>query len=338
MVAMPDVPGLPEGLDLPRLLAALEAFGRSLPAAVPLVEWRARVLELYASKRPTTRGRMVQALRELLELAGPDATTADLTPGLLDRFTAASVQAGRRSETTQGLLRAIRAACNLAVRWRLLAASPFEGWAGWPDEDDARARHHSRDTIARVLAYLRERSVSSWEGHRLYALAATFAYTGLRRNEALKLRVEDLDLVAGIVHVRSSHRRRLKTRSSEAPVPVPRVLTAILSGWLPNCGGAWVFPGKKLRGPWIGGRGGKRPAELLRYAGESVGVEGFTPHSLRHSLATHLAGHWGLKDRQVQMVLRHAPQSSFRTVTERYLHPDVVNLVELVRGVTYDPA
>ena len=78
----------------------------------------------------------------------------------------------------------------------------------------------------------------------------------------------------------------------------------------------------------------------LRAAGQACGVGGLTPHSLRHSLATHLAGWWGLSDRQVMMVLRHAPQTkAFRPVaTERYLHPDLVNLVGMVKGFDFTGA
>src|SRR4051794_25100013 len=108
--------------DLTRILLA--TLGRLSPVApIPLPEWRDAVLALYRAKAKTTPLRMAQALRELVALAGDGATTADLAPALIARFAAA--RPDRRPATTNGLLRALRAACNLAVAAGQLAASPF---------------------------------------------------------------------------------------------------------------------------------------------------------------------------------------------------------------------
>jgi integrase len=183
--------------------------------------------------------------------------------------------------------------------------------------------------VAAVLAHL-ERHAESWEGGRLHTLAAVLAYTGVRKMEALRLRVEDVDLVRGFVFV-APNGRPLKTPGSEAPVPCPAALLRILRDWIPRCGSEWLIPMKSRKGPWTNGTNGKRPTDLLRAAGLAAGVEGFTPLSLRHSLATHLAGFWGLKERQVQMVLRHTTSRTQR----RYIHPDLANLAALVRGFEY---
>ena len=93
----------------------------------------------------------------------------------------------------------------------------------------------------------------------------------------------------------------------------------------------WVFPGLKRRGPWVGGMVGKRPADRLRAAGELCGVADVTPHALRHTLATHLRGHYGLSGEQVRRILRHSQAAT----QEHYLHTDIEDLAEALRDVRF---
>jgi integrase len=58
-------------------------------------------------------------------------------------------------------------------------------------------------------------------------LASVWAYAGLRRTEALRLRVEDVDLDRRLLWVRGNG-RRLKTRASAAPVPICSALAGTL--------------------------------------------------------------------------------------------------------------
>jgi integrase len=311
----------------PELIALLRQLMTSLsPEPVPLDAWRDRVLALYRSKARTTRLKMGQATREAIALAGPGATTADLTPELVAAFAA---RPGHGS-TTNGLLRSLHAAMRLAVRWgQLDPAAVAGGPLQVPEGPPARRKHFSRSEVARVLDHLR-RGCASWEGHRLYAFASILAFAGLRRTEALILRVGDVDLDRGFVFV-SPNGRRLKTPGSEAPVPMPGRLRTVLRYWIPRCGSEWLLPGKRRGGPWTGGPLGKRAGDRLRLAAEEVGVEGMTPHTLRHSLSTHLGVWWGLSRTQRKLILRHTTERT----GDRYLHPDLEGLAELVRDFDY---
>jgi integrase len=273
---------------------------------------------------------MSLALRNLSALAGPGATTADLTPALIVRFAASNPR--HRPATTDGLLRAVKAACAIAVLEGHLAVSPFFGRSFWRSsaaDVPRNSRAITRAEVAKVLDRLR-RDSGSWEGGRLHALAAILAYCGLRKTEALMLRVEDVDLASGLIRV-VRRGKALKTRSSEAAVPIPRAARAILATWMPRCGSAWLIPGVRKEKPWTGGRSGRRPIDGIKAAGEAVGVKGLTLHMLRHSLATHLRGHWGLSGQQVQMVLRHSNQRT----QELYCHEDFANLVALVQDFDF---
>ena len=312
-------------LDLGQLIAALTALQD--PTPVPLTDWAAAVLEVYASRPgPSTRYKMRQVLGELLALAAPDATTAALGPDLVARIAA---RPGAAS-TTAGLLASLRAACRLGAERGWLTHATVRACRWTVPADPPKARWHSRADVARVLGWLGDRS-DTWPGGRLYAFGCLCAYAGLRRSEALHLRVADCDLVAGILSVRP-HERPLKTLGSCAAVPLPGALAAVLTAWLPRCGCPWVVPCLRRSGPWTGGCCGKRAGDQLRMAGEACGVSGFTPHSLRHSLATHLAGHWGLSRGQIRLVLRHSSEA-MQTV---YVHRDLADLTAAVAGFRYD--
>lgn len=185
---------------------------------------------------------------------------------------------------------------------------------------------HSIEDVARVLGYLRQMAARSWLGERLYALAATVAYTGLRRDEVLTLKVEDVSLFMALITV--SDRQRRKTERSASVVPIPRELSEILAYWLPRCGSEWLFPGVRRQGPWTGGACGERACDRVRQAGQEVGVAGFTLLSLRHSFATHARRQWGLSELQLADVLRHTSPVMQRF----YVHE--AHLADLVKSVS----
>lgn len=362
-----DNPGITRE-DLARfrdeLLALFSSIAPTPVRPVPFGRFAAEYAALHRDETHSrsTRSSIRQAMGIVADLAGPGATTADLVPELVLRFIAGRPP-GQSAQTTNGLLRRIRAACNYAVKMHYLRASPFDLQklflrAGAP----ARRRHHGVDEIARVLELARRDvarklpgSPSQWRARRLHALLAIVAYTGCRRNEALYLRVEDVDVPGRVIHIRPRVGHRLKTEASSQPVPMVDALAAVLAGWLPhlaiapalaarrpdwspggNPGGtrdeAWVIPNAYRTGPWTGGPSGVgRPLDRIKRLGERCGVAGFTFQSLRHSWATHAALTWGLTDLQIQRVLRHTTVKT----QEHYRHADLAALRDAVRGVEF---
>jgi integrase len=205
-----------------------------------------------------------------------------------------------------------------------------------------RKKHHPQEDIRRVLELLKteigqEQGWPRWRARRLYALVATFAYTGLRRDEALNLHAEDIDFDLRMIML-VERSKRMKTEKSAQPVPMPAALVPILEGWLehwadgpeglPEC--PFLFPGVTRVGPWNGGPPGHRPIDQIKAAGERAGVQGFTFLSLRHSYATH-AESWGLSAAMIQRVLRHTTLGT----QKHYRHADVDNMRNAVDGIGF---
>lgn len=284
------------------------------------------VLEIYSLRAPQTRRKLRQVLAEFAVIPGVH-TIADLGPLALARWLAAHPE--RKAVSADSLFRSLRAALGLFVDARALF-----GRRRWiePEPPGDLGRHHSQAEIVRLLDYLGSRRQLSWQDHRLYALCSLVAYTGLRRMEAILLKPEDVDAAAAILAIVA--RRKLKTRSSSQPVPIPPELQPVLAEWLPYCRGGYLFAGTKARGPWTGGSGKYRALEQLRQAGKQVGIEGLSFQTLRHSWATHAESAWGISEGAIKRILRH---TTLRTQAH-YRHPDLDNLRAIAGRVSYAAA
>jgi integrase/recombinase XerD len=155
-------------------------------------------------------------------------------------------------------------------------------------------------------------------GLRDRALLELLYASGLRISEAVRLDLEDLSIDAGLVRVIGKGDR-------ERQVPVGEVALAWLRRYL-----AEVRPGLLTGRPSLETRRGgpvfvsvrgerldrRRGWEILVAAARSAGLrEGISPHTLRHSFATHLL-EGGADLRIVQELLGHASIST----TQLYTH------------------
>lgn len=298
-----------------------------LAQAEPFSVFSQEILDIYRSTRAK---RTVAKMRQTLELFGRTVrptTTADLTPAALARFAQAAAE-GRAPNTAATLLAYLRAACAYAARRRMIESSPFALWPGWVKYQEGRpAITHAPEAIAKVLAYLAARSTESPEAGRLHCWAAVLAHTGLRRDEALFLRIEDLEMFRGLILVR----RKLKRPTARRKVPIPPALGPILAAWIPRREGPHLFPNRAGK-PWSDGARGYRPGDRLKAAGEACGVAGLVPSSLRHSFATHCATRWNLPPAVLQKLMGH---TDLRTTMRYYVHLTDAHLTEAGRAIAF---
>ena len=169
----------------------------------------------------------------------------------------------------------------------------------------------TEEEINRLLA---APDVSTLEGIRDRAILETMYATGLRVSELVNLKQADVDLLAGLIvcHGKGNKERR-----------VPLGKSAI--HWLQQYAAAKAEYGKQTL-PHIFLQRGKPFTRHLAWAmikrhAAQAGIKNVSPHTLRHSFATHLLQH-GADSRSVQALLGHSDIST----TQIYTHITDVHL------------
>ena len=157
----------------------------------------------------------------------------------------------------------------------------------------------SREEVARILTvppHLKSR-----------ALLMTIYAAGLRRSEAARLRVNDIDSARMTITVRQG-----KGQKDRLVMLSPVLLQTLRQYWRHNQPKQWLFPGENPDQPISDNDIFGVFHNAVRRAGITKKV---SPHSLRHSFATHLLES-GTDLRTIQILLGHR---SLKT-TARYLH------------------
>lgn len=145
---------------------------------------------------------------------------------------------------------------------------------------------------------------------------------GLRRGEVLGLQWGDVDMAAGMLHIRrqlvllDDGKTMLTPPKSEAgirDVPIPGLLRPLISSQRQLCGEVVTLTHSGLR-------------TALKRVSEHAGVPHIGLHGLRHTFATNCIRAGG-DMRALQKVLGHA---SYSTTADIYTHPDPDQLISMV--------
>lgn len=155
--------------------------------------------------------------------------------------------------------------------------------------DDAHPAEHLRDRAMLELLYA----------------------TGMRVGELTGLNLSDIDLARGLARVTGKGNK-------QRVVPFGREATLALNEWL-EFGRSELANGKAEDAVFVGSRGGRidqrQVRRVVERAGQRAGVSDISPHTLRHTAATHML-EGGADLRVVQEMLGH---SSLQT-TQIYTH------------------
>lgn len=292
---------------------------------IPFARFAEEVTSVYRSGNARSTARKIaQALREFAEACAAKSTV-DLTPANVAKFVAAVRSrpkpdgSSRSSNTVAGLTSFLRSACSYAERRHYVKSSPFGAWAGF-DCLSLEAENPPVLSLEQIQGVLRSLGREQWthQSGRLCALAAVYACTGMRRNEALFLRIADVDLKQRLIRVASRPDRRLKRKTAARHVPISENLLFTLRNWIPRCESAdWLFPNRYRSGPWAAAAAGTRPVDRLRQAGVRAGVTDFIPSTLRRSFATLCATRWNVPPAMLQKWMGH---TRIETTMRFYVH------------------
>lgn len=169
----------------------------------------------------------------------------------------------------------------------------------------------TEDEINQLLA---APDIATEIGVRDRALLEVMYAAGLRVSEVISLKHSDVDVHAGLVicHGKGSKERRVPIGKSA--IHWLQQYNAVRAGYdKPSSPNLFVNRGKPLTRQFAW-------AMIKRYANKA-GVKDISPHTLRHSFATHLLQH-GADSRSVQALLGHSDISTtqiYTHITDRHL-------------------
>jgi integrase/recombinase XerD len=238
-----------------------------------------------------------------------------VTPVLVEAFRDSLAEAGLAASSASRMVSSVRSLHRFAL---LEGWTPTDPAAGVTPPRTGR-RLPKALTLDQVEAVIR----GTGEDLTARALVELLYGSGTRVSEALGLDLDDLADAGGTPSVRVSGKG-----GKERLAPMGSYARAALDAYLVRERPRRVVRGRGTPAVFVGARGGRlaRQAafELVRAAGEASGVEGVTPHTLRHSFATHLL-QGGADIRVVQELLGHASV----TTTQLYTKVTVDHLREV---------
>jgi integrase/recombinase XerC len=238
-----------------------------------------------------------------------------LTPRLLRSYVAWLSEQGYAKTTIARRVAALRSWCRYMCQHGVLETNPADVLR--PPRPDRRLPHFLDEaTLARLLAAPGNNGPFSCRDR---AILETLYSAGLRVSELTGLDVDDVDLVDGVAMVRGKGKR-------ERLALLGRPAVAVLKQWLMHReelqhGRARPAPALFLNkgGTRLSGRS---VARLLEKYLKRAGIDPRTsPHTLRHSFATHLLDR-GADIRSVQELLGHRSLST----TQMYTHVTMTRL------------
>ena len=173
---------------------------------------------------------------------------------------------------------------------------------------------------AEVAALLAAPDPATPEGLRDGALLEVLYATGLRVSELVGLTLRQVDLRRGVV-------RPLGKGSKERVVPMVAQAVEKLELYL-SAGRPHLQKGRESPYIFLNRRGGRLSRQgfwkILKQYARRAGVRDLSPHTLRHSFATHLLSR-GANLRVLQLLLGHADLAT----TQIYTHLDAARLREV---------
>ncbi|MBP85104.1 MAG: tyrosine recombinase XerC [Planctomycetaceae bacterium] len=253
----------------------------------------------------------------LTEAFGHDPSPSEVTPIDLRGFVAALHEAGYAKSSVSRKLASMRSFFRFSQREGIVDSTPAKPLRN-PRRDRKLPHFLSTDEIGQLLD---APPATQPLGLRDRAILETMYSAGLRVSEAVGVNDADLDFENGLVRVRGKGKReRLAPLGSFAMRAVKRwVKERSLSPKEPKGGTAPVFVnkfGRRLTTRSVG----RMLEKHLKHVGLDTRT---TPHTLRHSFATHLLDR-GADIRSVQELLGH---KSLIT-TQIYTHVSTAGLRE----------
>lgn len=233
---------------------------------------------------------------------------SDWTTRLLRSFMAWLHERGYAKTTIARRLAAVRSFGKFLCRQGVLTENPAKSLRS--PRQDQRLPHFL--TLADVKKLLATPGETDWAGRRDRAILETLYSAGIRVSELVGLDILDADLNDGVAIVRGKGK---KERLALLGPPA----TAAISLWLTDRQALFEKLGKETNAVFLNKNGGRLTTRsvgrlLIRHL-RAAGLDPrTTPHTLRHSFATHMLDA-GADIRGVQELLGHKSLSTTQVYT-----------------------
>ncbi|TAK62803.1 MAG: site-specific integrase [Bacteroidetes bacterium] len=250
-------------------------------------------------------------LRNFQEIAG-DCLLSSLNHRHLDLYKTERMK--RISPVTVNIeLRTLKAALNVAVRWKLLGSNPFSDVQG-VRVPDVPPCYFSKADFQRLLDAISEQ----W----LKEIVVFAVLTGMRRGEIVNLRWNEVDLNHKMIYIQSNPTFKTK-QGKRRVIPMNDFAFTMLNAKAGCVSGEYVFTynGRKILDDLVS----KRLKKHIRRCNLN---EKLHLHSLRHTFASWLVQD-GVSLYEVQKLLGH----SNIAVTQVYAHLQPERLHETVNRI-----
>lgn len=249
----------------------------------------------------------LQGFAAWLQEAGQSADLLKVSRVEVMSYLAARVAEGASRRTSARLLSSLRAFYRHAARNGQVTVDPTAQVA--PPKADRPLPDAL--TEAEVEQLLAEPDRSTSIGQRDHCMLEVLYATGLRVSELIGLRLDQINLQQGVVRIiGKGGKERLVPLGEEAVQAVEQYWVGARPELARGSGSALVFLTAR-------GAGMTRQAFWYRvkhYALSAGIAKALSPHTLRHSFATHLLNH-GADIRVVQMLLGHSDISTTQVYT-----------------------
>ena len=216
-----------------------------------------------------------------------------------------------RPRSVLRILSSLRSFYHWLCRKGRCPSNPFEDLSGPRRPKTVPTVLSERD----MVSLLENRPGESWQDRRDTSMLELFYLTGIRLSELAGLVRGDLSPVMDRIRVRGKGNK-------ERMVPLVGLSRDLLKAFLPEEGGS---PGDPLFPVSPGGKAlsvhqiGRIVRRRVRLSG--LGDRGVTPHTFRHSCATHLLDR-GMDLRKIQELLGHQSLGT----TQKYTHVGLADL------------
>ena len=251
-----------------------------------------------------------------------DVLPADVEPYMVERFLVHLFESKHSKSSQARSLSGVRSFYNYLLVTDKIDSSPLEFISA------PKSSRHLPDvlTVSEVERLIGSVDTSTAQGRRNRAMLEMLYSCGLRVSELISLTLPDLFFGEGYIRVTGKG-------SKQRFVPIGERAKQLVLLYLEDRG-EQLSKGKSGSATlFLSNRGSSLSRvmvfNIIRRAAQDAGIDkSISPHTLRHSFATHLlAGGAGI--RQVQQMLGH----SSITTTEIYTHLDIDHLREAIEEI-----